>query len=146
VAAVLSATLAAWRPIQLAGLMLAVGAAFDLALYHRLLPYQPGWIALPLAVLELGAIMALAHAARIGAPVGAAIGFTVGSWLVTQALAHAVFPLVRVSYAEDGGELGRIGATAVAACVAVAAFAGGVAWGTRPPTVHLAAACTAAPL
>ena len=34
------------------------------SLYHRLLPYQPGWLALPLGVLELAATMAAATAAR----------------------------------------------------------------------------------
>ena len=36
-------------------LMVGVGLALDASLYHRLLPYQPGWAALPLGLLELGA-------------------------------------------------------------------------------------------
>ena len=145
-AAALSALLAEWWPVQLAGLMLAVGAAFDLALYHRLLPYQPGWVAVPLGVLELGAIMALALVLGIDAPLEGAVAFFAASWLVAQVLGHALFPLVRVSYGDDGGELGPIGAVAVAACLAVAAFSGGVAWGKRPPTVHLAAGLHSGPL
>ena len=35
--------------------MLAVGLALDVLLYHRLLPYQPGWARCPLGLLELGA-------------------------------------------------------------------------------------------
>ena len=33
------------------------GVALDLQLYHRLLRYQPGWVALPLGLLELGLML-----------------------------------------------------------------------------------------
>ena len=55
VAAVLSPILHVWWPLELMGVMLAVGLALDVLLYHRLLPYQPGWLAVPLGLLELGA-------------------------------------------------------------------------------------------
>ena len=41
-AAAYSLLLGHWWPIELAGIMLAVGLALDAALYHRLLAYQPG--------------------------------------------------------------------------------------------------------
>ena len=47
-----------WWPVALAAAMLAVAMTFDLA-YHPLLPYQPGWAALPLGALELGVVMAV---------------------------------------------------------------------------------------
>ena len=47
-AAVAAPFLHKWWPLELAGLMLAIGLALDVAVYHRLLPYQPGWLAVPL--------------------------------------------------------------------------------------------------
>jgi nitrous oxidase accessory protein NosD len=124
-------------PVELAGIMLVVGLVLDAAAYDRLLPYQPGWAAVPLGLLELALVMALARALDVAAPLGPALAFFAGSWLVAQLLAHAGFPLLHLSYAEDGGELG--GGTAllgVALPVAVAAVLG-VAWSAQPPTYHL---------
>lgn len=146
VAAGLAAALADWWPLELVGLMLGVGLAADAFVYHRLLPYQPGWLALPLGLAELGALMALALALGIGPPLSAALGFFAGSWLVAQALLHAGFPLWRLSYGEDGGELGAAGAVAAAVVLSVFAFAGGVAWAQRPPTVRLEAGVHRGPL
>ena len=142
---VLALAIQAWWPVELAGLMLGVGLLFDAA-YHRLVPYQPGWAALPLGLLELGAIMALARPLGIGAPLWAALVFYAVSWLLAQALAHAVFPLLRLSYGEDGGELGRAGPGLAATALLVLAAAGGVAWATQPPVVHLAAGIHEGPL
>jgi nitrous oxidase accessory protein NosD len=142
---VLALAIQAWWPVELAGLMLGVGFLFDAA-YHRLVPYQPGWAALPLGLLELGAIMGLARPLHIGAPLWAALIFYAVSWLLAQALAHAVFPLLRLSYGEDGGELGRAGPGLAATALVVLAAAGGVAWATQPPVVHLAAGIHEGPL
>jgi nitrous oxidase accessory protein NosD len=142
---VLALAIQAWWPVELAGLMLGVGLLFDTA-YHRLVPYQPGWAALPLGLLELAAIMGLARPLGIGAPLWAALLFYAVSWLLAQALAHAVFPLLRLSYGEDGGELGRAGAGVAASALVVLAAAGGVAWATQPPVVQLAAGIHEGPL
>jgi nitrous oxidase accessory protein NosD len=142
---VLALAIQAWWPVELAGLMLGVGLLFDAA-YHRLVPYQPGWAALPLGLLELGAIMGLARPLGIGAPLWAALVFYAASWLLAQALPHAVFPLLRLSYGEDGGELGRAGPGLAATVLVVLAAAGGVAWATQPPVVHLAAGIHEGPL
>jgi nitrous oxidase accessory protein NosD len=142
---VLALAIQAWWPVELAGLMLGVGLLFDAA-YHRLVPYQPGWAALPLGLLELGAIMGLARPLGIGAPLWAALVFYAASWLLAQALPHAVFPLLRLSYGEDGGELGRAGPGLAATALLVLAAAGGVAWATQPPVVHLAAGIHEGPL
>ena len=48
VAAALAAGVREWWPLELAGLMTGLGLALDVSAYHRLLPYQPGWVALPL--------------------------------------------------------------------------------------------------
>ena len=146
VAALLSAFVAEWWPIVLAALMLGVGVALDLALYHRALPYQPGWLALPLGLLELGLLMALVRVLGIDAPLAGALALFAGAWLLAQALGHGVFPLLRLSYGEDGGELGRIGLVAATAALVALAFSGGVAWGTQPPTVHLAAGVHQGPI
>jgi branched-subunit amino acid ABC-type transport system permease component len=122
----LAASLHAWWPLQLAALMAGVGLALDVAVYDRLLPYQPGWLALPLGALELAIVLALAPQ---GAPRAAGILFFAGAWLWAQVLGHAAYPLLRLAYAEDGGELGRFGSAAGAAVAAVLAGAGGITYG-----------------
>lgn len=146
-ACALAVALREWWPLELAGLMLGVGLALDCELYHRMLSYQPGWLALPLGALELGLVMALVRALGVAAPLVPALAFFGASWLVAQGLAHAGLPLARLSYAEDGGELGRVAAASLAGAVlAVFAFAGGLAWAQRPPTVRLAAGVHPGPL
>lgn len=146
VAAALSPILHKWWPLELAGLMLGIGLALDVAVYHRLLPYQPGWAAFPLGLLELGLTMGAARLLEVNAPLYPALGFFAGAWLVLQVLAHAGLPLVRLTWPEDGGELGRAGvALAAAAPVAVLAVVG-TAWVVEPPTVRLAAGIHQGPL
>jgi Right handed beta helix region len=136
-AALAAAVLREWWPLGLAALMLGVGLVLDAALWHGLLPYQPGWAAVPIAFVELAAVIALARVAGVEAPLGPALALYWGAWFLAQVFGHAVFPVVRITYGEDGGELGRLGSAAVAAALVVVAFAGGVAWATAPPTVHL---------
>jgi hypothetical protein len=135
--ATLSAALPAWWPVELAALMLAVGLALDAAVYHPLLPYQPGWAALPLGALELAATMGLVVALDVPAPLAPALAIFWLAWLWAQILAHAGLPLLELSYAEDGGELRRAGHLAAGGVAAILALTGGVAWATRPPVVHL---------
>jgi hypothetical protein len=145
-AGVLALVLREWWPLELAGLMLAVGVTFDVLLYHRLLPYQPGWLAVPLGLLELGAVMGLVLALGVEAPRNAAIALFAASWLLAQILGHGIFPFTRLTYGEDGGELGHAGPAFVASILVVAAFSGGVAWAIKPPTVHLAAGVHRGPI
>lgn len=146
VAAVLSPVLHVWWPLELVGLMLAIGLALDIAAYHRLLPYQPGWAAVPLGVLELGLTMAAARALELGAPLYPALGLFAFAWLVSQVLAHAALPLLRLTWPDDGGELGRAGvALTIAGPLAALAIAG-TALAVEPPTVHLAAGVHRGPL
>ena len=137
VTAALSAAIHAWWPVELAALMLAVGLTLDAAVYHPLLPYQPGWAALPLGIVELAATMSLVYALGLMAPLGPALGIFWLAWLWAQILGHAGFPLLELSYAEDGGELRRAGPLAAGGVAAILALTGGVAWATRPPVVHL---------
>jgi len=146
VAAVVGALMRDWWPVELAALMVGVGVALDAFLYHRVLPYQPGWVAVPAGLLELGILMGLVRVLGIGAPLGGALALFGASWALAQLLGHAAFPLLSLSYGEDGGELGRLGAVAALAVVTLLAAAGGVAWGTRPPTVRLAAGVHQGPL
>jgi nitrous oxidase accessory protein NosD len=146
VAAVLSPLLHKWWPLELVGLMTAIGLALDAVVYHRLLPYQPGWVALPLGVLELGLTMLAARALELGAPLRPALALFVGAWLVLQLLAHAGLPLLRLTWPEDGGELGRSGVLLRAAAPAVLVATLGVAWAVEPPTVRLAAGVHPGPL
>jgi hypothetical protein len=127
-----------WWPLELAGLMIGTGLALEVAVYHRLFAYQPGWLALPLGAVELVLTMVFVRLAGTETTLAAGLAFFAGSWLLGQILVHAIFPL-RWGYAEDGGELGRTGVALAAAALAVFAAAGGVFWATRPPTVTLAA-------
>jgi Right handed beta helix region len=145
-ACVLAAVEHRWWPVEATGLMLGIGLALDLQIYHRLLAYQPGWLALPLGVLELGALLGVMRLAGIAAPLGQAAALFAGGWLVAQLLGHAGFPLVRLSYAEEGGELGRFGLVAALAVGAALAGAGATAYAQLPPVVHLAAGVHQGPL
>jgi hypothetical protein len=136
VAAVLALILHRWWPVELAALMVAAGVALDL-LYDRLIDYQPGWLALPLGALELGVVVGLAVAVGVRAPLGAAIAFYCAAWVLAQVLAQVVYPLLRLSYGDDGGELGRGGTAAAGAVGALFLAAVATAWATQPPTVHL---------
>lgn len=126
-----------WWAVELVALMLALGAALDVLVYHRLLPYQPGWAALPLGALELALLYGAMRALGIMAPLGAALLLFAVAWVSAQLFGHALFPRLQLSYGERGGELGRVGA-ATAVAVALAAVAGlGADYATRPPTIHL---------
>ena len=146
VGAALALWLREWWPFALAGLMLGVGLGLDVAVYHRLLPYQAGWLALPLGALELAVVMGLVRLLGVPAPLRAAVLLFAGAWLLGQVLTHAVLPLSRLSYGEDGGELGRTGALIALVVLAVLAAGGGAAWATRPPTVRLEAGMHRGPL
>jgi Periplasmic copper-binding protein (NosD) len=144
-ACVLSVALPAWWPLELAGLMIGVGLALDLV-YDRVLDYQSGWAAVPLGLVELGLVMVLARSFATGAPLVPALVFFIASWLLAQVLAHAGLPLLRLSYADDGGELGWLGAGLAVVVLAVFGTAGGYAWSQLPPTVHLSAGIHQGPI
>jgi hypothetical protein len=126
--------------------MLGVGLALDTQAYDRVLRYQPGWVALPLGALELGLLVLLMRAAGVMAPLGQAVALFGGGWLVAQLLGHAAFPLLRLGYAEEGGELGRLGVVSAAAIGVVLAASASVAYALQPPVVHLAAGVHQGPL
>lgn len=135
-----------WWPVEAVALMLGIGLALDTQAYDRVLRYQPGWAALPLGALELGLLLLLMRAAAVMAPLGQAVALFAGGWLVAQLLGHAAFPLLRLGYAEEGGELGRLGVVSAALIGVVLAGAASVAYALRPPVVHLAAGVHQGPL
>jgi Right handed beta helix region len=139
VACVWALVIRAWWPLELVGVMLVVGLALDGLVYRRLIPYQPGWAAVPLGVLELGLTMALVPVLGIAAPLEPAVWLFVGAWLVAQVLGHAVLPYARLTYAEDGGELGSSGAGLVFAAATAVLGVLGTAAATQPPTYSLEA-------
>ena len=134
-----------WWPVEAAGLMVGVGTALDVQAY-RLLRYQPGWAALPFGLLELGLVLLFMHAAGIMAPLWQAVALFAAGWLTAQVLGQAGFPLLHLTYSEDGGELGRFGAAAAVTVGVVLASAGATAYALRPPVVHLAAGVHQGPL
>jgi Right handed beta helix region len=142
----LTASLREWWPLELCGLMAMLGVALDLQLYHRLLRYQAGWVALPLGGLELALLIVIVRALGVEAPLLPALALFGAAWTVTQVLGHAAFPLLRLSYATDGGELGRFGVVSALAVVATLASAAGYWWWRLPPTVHLSAGVHQGPL
>jgi Right handed beta helix region len=146
VACALALALGAWWPLELAGAMIGAGLALDVGLYHRLLPYQPAWSAIPLGLVELTATMALVRLFDVAAPLEPALWFFLGSWVLAQVLGHAGWPLARLTYAEDGGELGRGGVALLVLAPTALVLVLGTAWATRPPTVHLAAGVHQGPI
>jgi nitrous oxidase accessory protein NosD len=146
VACGLAAALESWWPVELAALMLGVGLALDLFVYDRWFDYQPGWIGAVFGVVELGVVMAAVRALGIDAPLAGALAFYAGAWVLAQVLGHAGYPLLWLSYAERGGELGLAGAAAAALSLAALVAAGAFAWAKLPPTVHLAEGIHRGPL
>ena len=61
-------------------------------------------------------------------------------------LGPAGFPLLRLGYAEDGGELGRLGAVAAIAVAVALSAAAGTAYAGLRPVVRLAAGVHMGPL
>jgi nitrous oxidase accessory protein NosD len=145
-ACIASIALSSWWPLELTGVMVAAAVGLDTVLYHRLLSYQPGWLAVPLGLLELGVTMGLVRALGIAAPLLPALWFFAGSWLVAQLLTHAGLPLLRLTYAEDGGELGSGGVALTAATPLALGAVLWVGWLTLPPLVHLSAGMHKGPL
>jgi Right handed beta helix region len=145
-ACLLAGALHRWWPVELVALMAAVGLFLDLEVWHRLLPYQPAWATIPLGAVELGTLLAIVYGFGLHAPLVPALALFGAGWLSSVVLAQAGFPLLRLGYAEDGGELGRIGA--VAGIAVILAFAGSAAtYVVRlPPVVHLRAGVHQGPL
>jgi len=74
-----------------------------------------------LGAAEFGLLVLLMRATGVMAPTGQAALLFAGGWIAAQLLGHAVFPWLRLSYSEDGGELGRLGiASAVVVGVVLA--------------------------
>jgi hypothetical protein len=142
----LAGALHRWWPVELVALMAAVGLALDLEVWHRLLPYQPGWVAVPLGAVELGVLMAIVYGFGLHAPVLPALALFGAGWLFSLVLAQAGFPLLRLGYAEDGGELGPIGGVAAAGVVLALAGSAATFVARLPPVVHLRAGVHQGPL
>jgi hypothetical protein len=145
-ACVLAGTLHRWWPVELVGLMAALGLFLDLEVWHRLFRYQPAWATVPLGAVELGALLGIVYGFGLHTSLVPALALFGAGWLASVLLAQAGFPLLRLGYAEDGGELGRIGG--VAALAVVLALAGSAAtYVVRlPPVVHLSAGVHQGPL
>ncbi len=145
-ACALSAVLHRWWPVEAAGLMVGLGVVLDTQLYQRLFRYQPPWAALQLGMFELALLLVLMRALGVSAPLWQAVVLFAGGWLLAQLLGHAGFPLLRLGYAEEGGELGRLGVTSALVVGRALAGSGATAHALAPPVVHLAAGVHEGPL
>ncbi|HEU5216595.1 MAG TPA: right-handed parallel beta-helix repeat-containing protein [Gaiellaceae bacterium] len=145
-ACVLAAALHRWWPVELVALMAAVGLFLDLEVWHRLLPYQPAWAAVPLGAVELGALLAIVYGFGLHAPLRPALALFAAGWLASVVCGQAGFPLLRLGYAEDGGELGRTGGVAAVAIALLLAGSAATYVARLPPVVHLAAGLHQGPL
>jgi hypothetical protein len=143
---VLAGALHRWWPVELCVLMAAVGLVLDVQLWDRLLPYQSAWFMLPLGLVELGLVLAIVYGVGLHAPLGPALALFAVGWLVAFLLSQAGYPLLRLSYAEDGGELGRAGAIAAAGVLLVLIGSAATWYVRRPPVVHLAAGVHQGPI
>ena len=126
-----------WWAIELVALMLGIGLLLDALLYDRVLDYQPAWLAVPLGALELGLVYGAMRWLDLMAPLRWALALYAIGWLGAQLFGHALFPRVRLEYAEAGGELGRRGALTAVAVAAIVASGLGAAYAVEPPTIHL---------
>jgi hypothetical protein len=134
-----------WWPVELCVLMGAIGVALDVEVWRRL-PYQPAWAAVPIGLLELGAVMAVVLGFGLHAPLGPALALFAAGWLLAVVLGQAGFPLLRLGYAEEGGELGHTGLVAGAAIVLALAGSTATYVVRLPPVVHLGAGVHKGPL
>jgi hypothetical protein len=136
-ALVVALALQRWWAIELVALMLGIGLLLDALVYHRVLAYQPGWLALPLGGFELALVYGAMRWLDLMAPLRWAFALYAIAWLSAQVFGHALFPRLRLEYGEAGGELGRVGAI-TAAAVAIVVLGGlGAAYAVLPPTVRL---------
>ncbi len=145
-AGALAGVLQYWWPVEIVALMAAVGLFLDLEVWHRLLPYQPAWAAVPLGAAELGALLAIVYGLGLHAPLRPALAFFGAGWLATFSLAQAGFPLLRLGYAEDGGELGYVGPVAAAAVLLLLAGSAATWYVRLPPVVTLSPGVHKGPL
>ncbi|HEX3456007.1 MAG TPA: right-handed parallel beta-helix repeat-containing protein, partial [Gaiellaceae bacterium] len=145
-ACVLAGVLNRWWPVELVALMAAVGLFLDLEVWHRLLPYQPAWATVPLGAVELGMVLAVVYGFGLHAPLLPALALFGAGWLALFVLAQAGFPLLRLGYAEDGGELGRVGGVAGVAVLLALAGSAATYVVRLPPVVQLSAGVHQGPL
>ena len=136
-ALVVAIALQRWWAIELVALMLGIGLVLDAVVYHRVLAYQPAWVAVPLGALELGLVYGAMRWLELMAPLRWALGLYAIGWVAAQIFGHAVFPRLHLEYAEHGGELGRRGALTAVAVAAIVVSGLGAAYAVKPPTVHL---------
>ena len=108
-----------------------------LAVYDRVLGYQPGWLAVPLGAFELALVYGAMRWLDLMAPLRMSFALFGLAWVSAQLFGHALFPRLRLEYGEAGGELGRVGALTAAAIAVVVLGGLGAAYAVLPPTVHL---------
>ena len=73
-----------WWAIELVALMLGIGLVLDAVVYHRVLAYQPAWVAVPLGALELGLVYGAMRWLELMAPLRWALGLYLIGWVAAQ--------------------------------------------------------------
>ncbi|HEX5173522.1 MAG TPA: right-handed parallel beta-helix repeat-containing protein [Gaiellaceae bacterium] len=145
-ALLLAGVLHRWWPVELVAVMAAVGVALDVEIWHRLLTYQPAWAAVPIGAAELAGVLAIVYGFGLHAPLWPALALFGAGWLAGVILGQAGFPVLRLGYAEDGGELGRVGGVAAAGLMLALAGSAATYVVRLPPVVHLSAGVHQGPL
>lgn len=91
--------------IMLIGLYLLMGSVLDLALYARVVAWQPPWLTGVLGLAEFVLLLVLALSLGFTIPVWQAAVFYLVVWCIAQTVRIAILPLFFLTRLEDGGEL-----------------------------------------
>jgi hypothetical protein len=98
------------------GIYLLMGAALDLCLYRFIIKWQPPWLTFVLALGEFALLYMLVMVLEPGRGMAGfdrvdAIVLYWVSWVIAISTKIVIFPLVSLSWVENGGEFRRVGWT-----------------------------------
>lgn len=74
-------------------------------LWGVLITYQPGWLTFVLGAVEFIWIAVIAAWRGVDISLGAAAAYYLAAWITIQLFLLYILPILRLSWADDGGEL-----------------------------------------
>jgi hypothetical protein len=95
--------------LVLIGILLLEGVALDTAFYPYVIKWQPPWLTFVLAVGEFVILYTLAQVLEVGVKPVDAVWFYWASWLMANWTKIVVFPIISLSWIENGGEFRSVG-------------------------------------